>query len=318
MAKAIASSVSSRILHSLPPGVCYPLPEMADPFGAYHKELIESDRDPKTIERYWQIVTAYRSWLGDRQPDVATAKEFLAYLRDKCYRPKSILLYYHALRLFLEFIGQTLKLKLRKPKVLPPYHDKGDIEGLIRQAELGLYHQTPGQKERNKNLILTLAYTGMRRNELLQLLVGDVNFNRRAILVRQGKGRKDRVIPMAGGIIIPLRNQCAGKVAQERVFPGLSAASVWRIVTSLARACGLEAFHPHSLRHYFATQLLERGANLRDIQMLLGHESLETTAIYLDVTAQNLRTCVDLLDQEHSGHQQSSVPQSTILTPFET
>ena len=318
LAKAIASSVSSRILHSLPPGVCYPLPEMADPFEAYHKELVESDRDPKTIDRYWQIITAYQRWLGDRQPNVATAKEFLAYLRDRGYRPKSILLYYHALRLFLEFIGETLKLKLRKPKVLPPYHDKGDIEALIRQADYGLYHQKPGEKKRNKTLILTLAYTGMRRGELLKLLVGDVDFNRRTILIRQGKGGKDRVIPMAERIIIPLRNQCEGKVAQERVFPGLSAPSVWRIVSSLAKACGLEGFHLHSLRHYFATQLLERGANLRDVQMLLGHESLETTAIYLDVTAQNLRICVDLLSQDNSVRQRSNAHLSTSPTPFES
>ncbi len=100
-------------------------------FEAYHRELIQSDRDPKTIERYWQVITGYQKWLGDRQPDVVSAKEFIAHLRDKGYRPKSILLYYHALRLFLEFIGQSLKLKLRKPKVLPPYHDRGDVEGLI-------------------------------------------------------------------------------------------------------------------------------------------------------------------------------------------
>ncbi len=283
-------------------------------FEAYHRELIQSDRDPKTIERYWQIITSYRRWLDDKQPDVASAKEFIAHLRDKGYRPKSILLYYHALRLFLEFIGQSLKLKLRKPKVLPPYYDRGDVEGLIAQAEKGLYHQTEKQKQRNKTLILTLAYTGMRRGELLKLLVGDVDFNRRTILIRQGKGNKDRVIPMAERIIIPLRNQCAGKVAQEGVFPGLSDASVWRIVTSLARTCGLEGFHPHSLRHYFATQLLERGANLRDVQMLLGHESLETTAAYLDISAQNLQACVSLLDREHSSYQQSSARNTTLIS----
>jgi integrase/recombinase XerD len=287
-------------------------------FEAYHRELTQSDRDPKTIERYWQVITSYQKWLEDRQPNVATAKEFLAHLRDKGYRPKSILLYYHALRLFLEFIGQPLKLKLRKPKVLPPYYDRGDVEALIAQAEEGLYHQTEKQKQRNKALILTLAYTGMRRGELLKLLVGDVDFNRRTILIRQGKGARDRAIPMAERIVIPLRNQCAGKVAQERVFDGLNGASVWRIVTSLAKAGSLEAFHPHSLRHYFATQLLERGANLRDVQMLLGHESLETTSVYLDVTAQNLKACVRLLEQEHFAYQPSSAPQSTIPTPFET
>jgi len=134
--------------------------------------------------------------------------------------------------------------------VLPPYYDCGDIETLITQAERGLYHQTKQHKQCNKALVLVLTYTEMRRSEILRLSVDDVDFNRRTVLVRQGKGGKDRVIPMAERIVIPLREQCTGKLAQDRVFPGLNDASVWRIVTSLARACGLEGFHPHSLRHF--------------------------------------------------------------------
>ena len=273
LASAIASSVYSRFVRQLLSQTLYPLSEMANPFEAYHKELVESDRDSKTIARYWQIVASYQKWLEDRQPDVPTAKEFLAHLRDRGYRPKSVLLYYHALRLFLGFIGLPLKLKLRKPKVLPPYYDRGDVETLITYAGKAR-RRTESQRQRNHALVVTLAYTGIRRGELLGLLVGDIDFNRRTLLVR-GKGSKERVIPMAERIITPLREQCAGKLAQDKVFPHINASGVWRVVTRLARACGLHGFHPHSLRHYFATQLIERGANLRDIQMLLGHESPE-------------------------------------------
>ena len=270
---------------------------MADPFEAYRKELIQSDRDPKTIVRYWQVVSSYQTWLGDRQPDIATAKEFLAYLRDEGYRPRSVRLYYHALRLFLQFLGQILKLRLRKERTLPPYYSRGDIETLIAQAEKGLYHQTEAQKQRNKCLVLVLAYTGLRKSELLNLAVSDLDFNHYIIRVRKGKGRKDRVIPMAERIIVPLRQQCAGKTAHEKVFNSLNARSVYRIVTSLARASGLPSFHPHSARHYFGTQLVERGASLRDVQELMGHQSLDTTSVYLDVTAKHLRKTIDLLDE---------------------
>jgi integrase len=164
LAEAIAASVYSRIVHHLLSQVVYSVPEMANPFESYYGELTQSDRDAKTIERYWQIITSYQKWLGSKYPDVGSAKEFLAHLRDKGYRPKSILLYYHALRLFFEFIGQPLKLKLRKPKVLPPYYDRGDVEALIRQAQAGLYHQSEQQRQRNKALVLALAYTGMRRS----------------------------------------------------------------------------------------------------------------------------------------------------------
>jgi len=142
---------------------------MADLFKAYHEELIQSDRYPKNIDRYWQIATHYQTWLGDRELSVATAKQFLAHLREQGNQPSSVILYYHALRLLFEFIGQPLKLKLRKPETLPPYHDQGDIEELIRQAEKGLYHETRQQKKRNTALVLTLAYTGIRRSELLGL-----------------------------------------------------------------------------------------------------------------------------------------------------
>jgi integrase len=270
---------------------------MADPFELYHKELAQNDKDPKTISRYWQIMTSYQKWLDNRQPDIASAKEYIAYLRNKGYAPRSLLLYYHGLQTFFDFIGTPLKLKLRKPETLPRYYDRGDFEALVKQAEIGLYHETKKQRRRNKNLILVLGYTGMRRAELLNLTVGDVDFNNRNIRIRQGKNRKDRVVPMAERIVVSLREQCATKTAQQKVFDGLNARSVYRVVVGLAKACGLQGFHPHSLRHYFGTRLVEAGANLRDIQVLMGHDSLETTAVYLDVTAQHLRQTITLLDQ---------------------
>ena len=103
---------------------------------------------------------------------------------------------------------------------------------------------------------------------------------------------------MADRIAVPLREQCAGKTSKERVFNNLNARSVYRIVTSLAKCCGLDTLHPHSLRHYFGTRLVEKGANLRDIQELMGHRSLETTAIYLDISPGHLRQSVALLDSE--------------------
>lgn len=292
----IASVICSQILHTLASKPCYSQLGMADSFQAYHEELLRSDRDSKTIARYWQVARSYQRWLGAEQPSAETAKKFIAWLRDNGYRARSVILYYHALKVFHDFIGQPFRLKLRKERTLPPYYDCGDVESLISQARKGLRGQKEWQKKRNEALILTLAYTGMRKSELLNLLVGDVDFNRRVIVARKGKGNKDRVVPMAERIAIPLRSQCEGKGSQQRVFEHLNARGVYRVITSLARACGLQGFHPHSLRHWFATQLVERGANLRDVQLLLGHESLETTAVYVDVSACRLAETVALLE----------------------
>jgi len=122
---------------------------MTDVFSAYRKHLDICDLDPKTKARYWGVVNSFRRWLVNRRPDATTAKEYLAYLRSKDYRPRSVLLYYHALRLFLSFRGIQFKLKLRKPRELPPYHSQEEIEALIAQAEIGLHGQKPWHKERN-------------------------------------------------------------------------------------------------------------------------------------------------------------------------
>jgi len=82
-------------------------------FEDYHQELLQSDRDEKTIKRYGQVISTYRKWLADRLPDVVTAKEYLADLRQKGYKPNSVLLHYHALQVFFDFIGQPFKLKMK-------------------------------------------------------------------------------------------------------------------------------------------------------------------------------------------------------------
>ncbi len=301
--QAIVHEVTFKLVHSLPTGMRYDYLAMTNPFELYHSELHQSNRDPKTTARYGQIIISYRSWLKGKQPDIANGKEYLAYLKDKGYSQRSLLLYYHVLRLFFTFFGQPLKLKLKKPKTLARYYDRGDIESLIAQASKGLYHQTQEIKRRNEALILTLVYSGLRRGELLNLQVDDIDFNRRLIVVRQRKDfatkdREDRVIPMVERLTVPLRQQCARKSAEDKVFEGLNGRSVYRIVTGLARAVGLEGFHPHSARHFFGTQLVEKGGNLRHVQQLMGHSSLEVTATYLDVSAQHLRQTVELLDRE--------------------
>jgi len=103
LASAIAASIS-QILHPRPSLDSYDRLAMADTYAAFCNELVLSDRDPKTVKRYQEVLAACRKWLRDRQPDIESAKEFLADLRQRGYRPSSVLLYYHALRQFFEFV----------------------------------------------------------------------------------------------------------------------------------------------------------------------------------------------------------------------
>ncbi len=267
-----------------------------DVFHAFLAELNRRDVAPKTRERYSQVASLYRVWLDEnsRNLDHISAADFLADLRNRNYAPRTVLLYYHALQLLFTFIGSPLKLKLRKPKTLPVCPEKADIEALIRQAEIGLRSHTPALKKRNVAMITFMAYTGARRSEVVGLRVCDVDFSRRLISLH-GKGQKDRMIPMHDRIIYPLRQMCAGKAAGQSVF-GVSEQVLYRAVRGLSRRVGLHGFHPHSTRHYFASRLLEKGADIRAVQELLGHEDLNTTAVYLSVTARRLESAVANLD----------------------
>jgi hypothetical protein len=89
---------------------------MVDLYEKWRRELWESDRDPKTKAKYWQVLTSYRTWLGERRPDIPSGKEYISYLREhRGYAQRTLLVYYHALSQFFESIGQTLRIKLRKP-----------------------------------------------------------------------------------------------------------------------------------------------------------------------------------------------------------
>ena len=109
-----------------------------------------------------------------------------------------------------------------------------------------------------------------------------------------GKGDKERVIPIAETIFEPLRQYTKNMQSSDRVFP-ISSPRLGDIITRYARQAGLNDVHPHSLRHFFATQLVESGANLKQIQELLGHESIATTSLYLDVIPKHLSDAVDKL-----------------------
>jgi len=117
------------------------------------------------------------------------------------------------------------------------------------------------------------------------------------LVVRNGKGGKDRVIPLAATIAGRLQNFIKSMKPDEKVFK-LKPACISNKIRQFAKKAGLNGFHTHTMRHKFATDLLERGANIKQLQELLGHENLATTEVYLSITDQGKRDAINLLDQE--------------------
>ena len=155
---------------------------------------------------------------------------------------------------------------------------------------------------------MALYATGLRRAELARLKVSDVDSQRMVIHVQGGKGRKDRDVLLSAKLLDELRQhwQRLRRKSSVWLFPGnrwhtgdtpIDTKVVWYACQQAAQRAGIQKnVHPHTLRHCFATHLLEAGADLRTIQTLLGHSDLEETTLYLHLSQRRLNATASPLD----------------------
>ncbi len=262
----------------------------------YLSELSCQDITPSTVKKYRQCLHTYIEWLGFSEPSAQSAKLFLAHLKTEGYKQQSIVLYYHAIKPFLEYRGILLKVKFKKERHLSPYHSRQNISEILRAVE-DRKDNWKELKERDRLIILTLAYTGMRASELIALRPCDIAGD--FVFVRHGKGSYPRTIPLADTIKKPLADYIGhNKIKPTDPIFSIKRGRLCRVIHGYALKAGIDDFSPHSLRHYFATRLLEKGANIRAVQELLGHADISTTAIYLDVVPEHLRGSINLLNED--------------------
>ena len=207
-------------------------------------------------------------------------------------KPNSRSRYATYLKGFLNYLDIPFDVKVKVPKTLPDYIEGSDIDQIVEWIKSKQSHKK--SIDRDLTLLETARKTGMRRSELGNLKVQDVNLDKNRIYVRGGKGDRDRVIPMHPDLIEGLSELVRGKENKASVF-GLKPRSLGNKFRDWANSAGVD-LHTHSFRHYFATTLVEKGANIKAIQELLGHSSLATTQVYLSVTADHLEDAIGLLD----------------------
>ena len=194
---------------------------------------------------------------------------------------------------------------LRPPRAwqtLPRYLAVEEVDLLLAQPDV-----TTPRGLRDRALVELLYATGMRVSELIGLRPADVNLDA-SYLTCTGKGDKQRIVPIGDEAVLwvrrylrDARGALVGKRSSPRLFvsargggPGLTRVGFWKILKGYGRQAGLKSsISPHMLRHSFATHLLERGADLRAIQMMLGHADLSTTQIYTHVLEGRMRTIYD-------------------------
>jgi site-specific recombinase XerD len=262
----------------------------------YLQQLQAQDITPETFRLRRAQLGAFHAWLGDRELTALAAQLFLAELRAQGYQRNTLRSYYYALRPYFAYLEIPFKVKLKREKRLPRYHSREDIARIL-DVIAGRDDKWARLKDRDRLIFRTLALSGLRRAELLALKCRDVKEG--YLFVYRGKGDKDRVAPIPRKLSLELLDYIreSGFEPPDRLFP-IGKARLDALVKGYARKAGIDDLTPHSLRHYFATRLLELGVNLKYVQELLDHESIKTTAIYLDVIPSHLRQSVELLEED--------------------
>ena len=186
----------------------------------------------------------------------------------------------------------------KTPQKLPVVLSPEEVTRLIEAAP-NLLHRT---------ILMVLYGTGIRRTEASLLKVSDINSERMVIHVHQGKGSRDRDVPMTPKLLDILREYWRWKRPKVYLFPStsghrggehpISDKTVWYAVTEAGKRAGIQKrIGPHTLRHSFATNLMEAGTDLRTIQLLMGHAHLEDTTVYLHLSQRHLHAAINPLDQ---------------------
>lgn len=207
--------------------------------------------------------------------------------------------FFHFLRIS-DFIAEDPSLLLETPRPglhLPEVLTLSEIDALIAAID-----PDSAESDRNRAIMETLYGCGLRVSELTNLEIGRINFAEGFITVL-GKGSKERIVPMSPVAADRIQEYLHGSRTEVKIKPGeegilflnrrghrLTRQMIFTIVRRLAEAAGVtKTISPHTMRHSFATHLLEGGANLLSIQQMLGHESVATTEIYIHLDTSHLR-----------------------------
>lgn len=269
-------------------------------------DMTQRKLNPKTQEAYLGSVIKLTRFLG-RSPDTASAddlRQFQLHLAQNGVSNKTINATITGLRFFFETTlddHQALRKMstVREPRKLPVVLSPDEVKRLL-EATTNLKYKAA----------LSTAYgAGLRASEVTHLKVTDIDSKRMVIRVEQGKGSKDRNAMLSPTLLALLRQWWRTAQAQRRMLPGgwlfpgqnpvnpLSTRQLRRAMEAAVKLAGLEKrVSLHSLRHAFATHLLEQGVDIRLIQVLLGHQKLETTATYSHVASCTLRDAHSPLD----------------------
>jgi integrase len=260
-------------------------------FKLYDSERVLRLHNAKNLSDTRKTLAKLKDCLGNFPPSAELARSFVAQFADR--QPRTLYRYAQMVKAFMKWYGEPLSdLKIKVPKSIPKYTDD-DVISRVRQAiESKKTHK--GSVKRDILLFDLALNSGLRRSELANLQARDIHSD--FVEVRKGKGGKDRTVPLSSPMALRLKNFISGKKPDEKIF-NLKPACISNKIRQFALKAGVTDIHTHSLRHKFATNLLETGTNLKVLQDLLGHENLNTTEVYLSISNKQRSEAINRLDE---------------------
>jgi integrase/recombinase XerD len=251
---------------------------------------------PRTVQSYLFYNKKFLEFINKEPEQVIEddVKKYIGDLLSKNVSPKSVVLIKAALKFFYDEVLKKNIVTLKSPKIsqkLPTVLTREEVKKLIDVVE----------NKKHKLIVKLLYSSGLRLSEVVNLKVGDIELDEKIGWVRGGKGRKDRIFVISDKIVDDLKAQMRRKDENQFLFEGwrgaMSPRNIQKIVASAAKNAEInKSVHVHTLRHSFATHLLESGEDIRKIQELLGHASLNTTQLYTHLTTEDLKKVKNPLD----------------------
>ncbi len=262
--------------------------------------ISERGASPHTVEAYNRDILAFVKFAEEISIDTPERRHIEAYmgrLRERGKQARSIVRAMSALRSFFNFLLMDGKIKVSPLEDIEVPRFKAPIPDVLSESEiLELIRMPDGGKTslRDRTILELLYATGLRVSELTKLNKSDVNLNG-GFVITMGKRSKERVVPLGtysrDAIKLYLETE---QPKGQYLFPNkrngtLTRQAIWKIIRKYSAQMERGHISPHTIRHTFATHLLQGGADLRSVQILLGHEDISTTQIYTHVDSKRLK-----------------------------
>jgi integrase/recombinase XerD len=256
----------------------------------------------QTIQSYVRCVARFARYFN-ASPEQLGPEQVRTYLLYLVQQKQASLSHYKQTRSALRFVYRVTLGRNDVPDAIPPVKQPRNLPVVLSPDEVARFF-TAIRNVKHRAIFMTAYAAGLRVSEVTQLRVADIDSARMVIRVRQGKGRKDRYVMLSPRLLEILRAYWRAVRPRDFLFPGASldrpitTGSIQKVCQRARRAAGMgKQITAHTLRHSFATHLLEAGTDLRTIQVLLGHQSFSTTARYVHVATASLPSVTSPLDR---------------------